>query len=298
MSARLTTTHAGLLAHRILGGRVPALPTPIVRAANRKADGRKTNGRKPNLAAPWCVKCRAHMKQRPGPKGKRWACTICDRSIYQHNVGEPSAGGPWGRVVASSHPCCLRCRQPMAKHSKGIWRCRCMGKGVYANAHRIQSQAPRPRTASGRLRTATGRAKTKANSRRRLTLKMDHPQCIKCHWQMRLCGSAPKKRWECNLCGSSCVKARSVAHGHALMSGEALMRFCLNAVPRSFAVHEDLAQELLLMVLSKQLCTCEVTPLKVRQVGRSILKSQSEFANISLETPNREGVRLEERLVG
>jgi hypothetical protein len=200
-------------------------------------------------------------------------------------------------MMASSHPCCLRCRQPMAKHSKGIWRCRCSGKGIYANAHRTQSQAPRRRTASGRLRTATGRAKRKRRTSR-FVARPDYPHCIKCRWQMRLCGSAPKKRWECNLCGASCVKSRSVAHGHALMSGEALMRFCFNAVPRSFAVREDLAQELLLMILSKQLCTCEVTPLKVRQVGRAILKSQSEFANISLETPNREGVRLEERLVG
>lgn len=297
MSARITTNYSDLIAHSILDGPFPTLPMPVTPSLKQKADGRKANGRKPNPSAPWCIRCRAHMKQRPGPKGKRWACTICDRSIYQHSVGEPSAGGPWGKMMASSHPCCLRCRQPMAKHSKGIWRCRCSGKGIYANAHRTQSQAPRRRTASGRLRTATGRAKRKRRTSR-FVARPDYPHCIKCRWQMRLCGSAPKKRWECNLCGASCVKSRSVAHGHALMSGEALMRFCFNAVPRSFAVREDLAQELLLMILSKQLCTCEVTPLKVRQVGRAILKSQSEFANISLETPNREGVRLEERLVG
>jgi hypothetical protein len=52
------------------------------------------------------------------------------------------------------------------------------------------------------------------------------------------------------------------------------------------------------MILSRKLTASEVTPMKVRQVGRAILKSQSEFANISLETPNREGVKLEERLAG
>lgn len=52
------------------------------------------------------------------------------------------------------------------------------------------------------------------------------------------------------------------------------------------------------MILARKLTTDEVTPMRVRQVGRAILKSQSEYCNVPLQIPDHNGVRLEEQLVG
>jgi hypothetical protein len=90
----------------------------------------------------------------------------------------------------------------------------------------------------------------------------------------------------------------AISHNHKPFDVDDLFAFCRRAVPAHFAYRDDLAQEMAMRILAKEFCRCEVNPLLVRQIDRVILKSQSEYVNISLETPNREGVRLEERLVG
>jgi hypothetical protein len=303
MSARLTTHNAGLIAHTILGSPIPALPTPVTLPVAFKTDKRKYNGRKPNPNAPWCMACRVAMKQHRGPtKGKRWTCRVCERnSIYQRTTGEPRGGGPWGKYSSLSHPCCVLCHNAMAHHSKGVWRCCCTGKGVYCNARRTQSQAPRARTASGRLRTATGRKKLKKHSPR-FVPNFSHPHCVSCRWQMRACGNKSKPRWECNLCGASCCRAQTADKrrrtARPQVDGNELLAFVTAMVPRHYDDRDDIIQELMLLILTGEMDRGELTPLRVRQIGRAILKSHSEYLNISLESTNREGVRLEERLVG
>jgi hypothetical protein len=94
------------------------------------------------------------------------------------------------------------------------------------------------------------------------------------------------------------MRSRPVSFERFTDGGAALLLFCRRAVPAHFVNRDDVANEIALRILTRQLLRSEVTPLLVRQIDRAILKSQSEYVNISLETPNREGVRLEERLVG
>lgn len=268
----------------------------------------KRRGRPPvnNPLSPWCVRCRAHMKQRPGPKGKRWACTICQRSIYQHTVGEPSGGGPWGKAIPLSHPHCIQCRKPMAKHSKGIWRCKPCG--VYPQAKRILTLSPRERTASGRLKTSAGNMKKKVHSKR-YVLKMDFPQCVKCRWQMKQCGNAAKRRWECNLCGASCFKFQTKDRRTqvAKIDGNDLIAFIDSKLTNySVEMREELRGEIAIALLTQaqigglRLTRASLTPATIRLIAKPIYKMQpNRFRDISLDhTYGESGQRLEERLVG
>ena len=254
----------------------------------------KRRGKPINHSAPFCVPCQRRMKS-SGAKGSRWLCEQCKHSFYKHTLGELRSFGN------THHPYCVKCRGKMAQHGsdyKGIVIWRCTFCKVYANAARIQQHTPRLRP---RVRTA----------RKLPTLKLDHPQCIKCRWQMKRTGATAKRqRWECHLCGGSCrmvgamrePKPRQIESG-----GDNLIGFIDSKLTNySVEMREELRGEIAIALLSHakiggiRLSRETLTSATIKQIAKPIYKMQpNRFRDISLDhTYGEGGQRLEERLVG
>jgi len=222
--------------------------------------------RYPIANRPHCVKCRHHLSYKAkGPKNPAgWACRRCRFVLPSHYLPRPAA--------ELHNPCCLKCRQPMRSKSARDWKC------YDCNVVHV-----------------------KVSRRVRKPLDMLRPWCVACRRPLACSGA---NKWHCNRCGyllqTHRVKwypAGRRAKGRK-GDGTNLLSFCLAAVPSRYVDREDVVQELALRLLAGELCECEVTPLKVKQIDRELLKRRCEYQNVSLETPNREGVRLEERLAG
>ncbi len=262
----------------------------------------KRRGRPSDPAAPFCIRehikgqpCRQQMKH-SGRDSLRWSCPAAigvrrgEASFWKRETRVPRGFDP-------NRPYCVKCHTPCTKHGSGLWKCKACK--WYASARRTQAQGQRPRTASGRLRTASGRAKTKRHSRR-YALQLDHPQCIKCRWQMRRCGPTYKRRWECNLCGASCCP-RQTAEKRGSFTGDALLLIIDSAIKGySIDMREDLRQEIAVAILSQELNPATLTSATVKPFARSLFKLQSNrFRDVSLDhSYDEDGRTLAERLVG
>jgi hypothetical protein len=192
-------------------------------------------------------------------RAEGWNCSRCQYLIPARFMPPPAA--------PAENPCCVVCHGVMRGHSGHLWKCMACNLSIVKVARM-------PRKPADLMR----------------------PWCLVCRAALACSG---KNIWHCYRCDFSLQTYRSrpyPAERRRKIDGLNLLSFCLNAVPARFDDREDVVQELALRILSGKLRGEEVTAKLVRSIDKEIAPS-NRFRDLSLETPNREGVRLEERLV-
>jgi hypothetical protein len=312
MSARIrTSNNNGLLAHNILGGStsrrhmaatlvVLAETVPVARVmapAPAVVPVRPfVPGFDDYLSPPSHLACRTvawHDGVRSTGR-RKFKCPACKVKFTGHLQAVPGRRGATRRsqnFALANRPCCWMCHRALhlkGKSTSGVPVLRCADCGVSF------------------LSRESGGTTSIGDTQRRYD-RPDRPECITCRKPMfyKAKASRSPESWGCRRCRfviptdrAPLMRSHRAAFERFTDGGAALLLFCRRAVPAHFVNRDDVANEIALRILTRQLLRSEVTPLLVRQIDRAILKSQSEYVNISLETPNRDGVRLEERLVG
>jgi hypothetical protein len=325
MSARITAKpNNGLIAHTILGGKIPPLPQPLTSAS--RIQRCTPIPQSPAETNAWCMTCRAPMVSHAGKKAGEWECKPCGFRIPFHLKSELRRRFDNAIRIGTYYrnAWCAVCQVPMKntgpKRCK-LWKCTkcCKTTPKQSVGEQYPDEPPRPvcLTCENELHhrgktkwacTWCGYIRAKQKSRhRKQPYRPNNPHCLMCQYQMKSTGAAKKKEWVCGWCGR-CIEQH---HNGPMMAykkrrdvvievidGDELMRFCFAAVPRHFTNRDDVVQELVMLILSNELSREAVTPLKVRQIDRELLKRHHNYRDVSMESLICEGVRLEERLVG
>jgi hypothetical protein len=288
----------------------------------------KRSGRPPviNPLSPCCLTCRGFLST-SGIKGSRWQCRkVCGTSIYKQTSGELRENSE----AFKSHPCCVKCRRVMARHSKGYWRC--LPCKAYTKDHELKK----------RIRRVLG---VRSGS-----LGIDRPYCVQCHklmssystnasrWRCRPCKWGVDKRtsgvprgyvqtypycgqchgkmrthnkgWYCHRCdviAKDDQQRARYAKPKQKENNDDLITFIDSKLTNySVEMREELRGEVAIALLThaniggQRVTRDSLTPAAIRLIAKPIYRMQpNRFRDVSLDHQyGEDGQRLEDRLVG